>query len=510
MPQILIVDADTSIYQLIIDTFEGRGLEFVTAVTAREAVASIEASPPDVMLLDSSLPDAEEIDVLGKLLEHDLRIPAIVVAADDASDIAIEAMKAGAFDFLPKPIDVERLECMVDLALESRRIMTVPVAMDQLLEPAEHDAFVGRCEEMQQVFKSIGRVAEQNVTVLIRGESGTGKELVARAIYQHSERSTQPFIAVNCAALTDTLLESELFGHEKGAFTGADHRRIGKFEQANGGTIFLDEVGDMSPVLQAKILRLLQEQKFERVGGNETISTDVRLISATNRDLEEMCRDGEFREDLFYRLNGYPIEIPPLREREDDRILLMEHFLARLARELDKEVIGIASDAQDAMLEYQWPGNVRELESVIRRALLHCSGTVLLKSSLPEKVRHPEGHPETSTNLAVPNGGLGIANFIAQRIEEGTSELYAETLAEMETLLLTRLLKHTSGNQSEAARILGITRGSLRNKIRTLGIVIDQVITVDDADADVAEKNGGEAITAKATVESSSSHDDPC
>jgi len=508
MPQILIVDEDPSVHKLVKETLQGRGLEFVTAVTAREAEACIDASPPDVMLLDDSLPDADQVDVLAKLRECDLRIPAIVVTADDASDTAIEAMKAGAFDFLPKPIDADRLECMVDLALDSRRMMTVPVAMDQLLEPAEHDAFVGRCEEMQQVFKSIGRVAEQNVTVLIRGESGTGKELVARAIYQHSERATQPFVAVNCAALTDTLLESELFGHEKGSFTGAEHRRIGKFEQATGGTIFLDEVGDMSPMLQAKILRLLQEQKFERVGGNETISTDVRVISATNRDLEEMCRDGEFREDLFYRLNGYPIGLPPLREREDDRVLLIEHFLARLARELDKEVIGVAPDAQEAMLEYQWPGNVRELESVLRRALLHCSGTVLLKASLPEKVRYPEGHPETSTNLAIPDGGLGIESFVKQRIEEGTSELYAETLAEMETLLLTRLLKHTSGNQSEAARILGITRGSLRNKIRTLGIVIDQVITVDDAEDGTEE--ACDASSGEASAEASLSHDDPC
>ena len=483
MPRLLSIDDDRSIHHLVRRALEEFDLDIESAASAEEAMAKLTESPPDVVLLDVVLPDASGMDFFSQLKQHDPRMPVIIVTAVDTSDIAIEAMKLGAFDYLPKPIDVERLTCMVEQALESRRMMTVPVAMDELLTPAQkHDAFVGRCESMQHVFKAIGRVAAQSVTVLIRGESGTGKELVARAIYQHSSRAKGPFLAVNCAALSETLLESELFGHEKGAFTGAHSRRIGKFEQCSGGTIFLDEVGDMSPSVQGKVLRLLQEQKFERVGGNETIETDARIISATNQDLEEMCRKGEFREDLYYRLNGYTINLPPLKDRGEDRILLIEHFLARLAKELNKEVSGIAPDAQTALLEYDWPGNVRELESVLRRALLYCSGTVLLKSALGKDLfKEKQSANQSSKGSGVSADG-GLARFVEDRLADESTDLYAETLAEMETQLLTTLLRHTEGNQSEAARILGITRGSLRNKIRSLGISIEQVVTVSDED----------------------------
>ncbi len=490
MFRLLSIDDDRSIHHLVLRALQELDLEIASAYSAEEALASIAESTPDVVVLDVVLPDAYGMDFFSQLKQHDPRMPVIIITAADTSEMAIEAMKLGAFDYLPKPIDVERLFCIVEQALESRRMMTVPVAIDQLLTPSEkHDAFVGRNESMQHVFKAIGRVAAQNVTVLIRGESGTGKELVARALYQHSSRSEGPFLAVNCAALSETLLESELFGHEKGAFTGAHSRRIGKFEQCSGGTIFLDEVGDMSPTVQGKVLRLLQEQKFERVGGNETISTNVRLISATNRDLEEMCRRNEFREDLYYRLNGYTIELPPLRDRGDDRILLIEHFLARLARELGKEVTGIAPEAQAALLKYDWPGNVRELESVLRRALLFCSGTVLLESALSKdlfKVKRTEDSNNQESRITTDGG---LARFIEERLAKKSTDLYAETLAEMETQLLTILLRHTDGNQSEAARILGITRGSLRNKIRSLGISIEQVVTVTDDDDESKDKH---------------------
>ncbi|QDS99465.1 sigma-54-dependent transcriptional regulator [Adhaeretor mobilis] len=480
MPTILTVDDDRSVHHLISRALEGREFEVISASSGEDAISQIKANSPDVVLLDVVLPDGSGLDLVGKLNQLDPRLPVIIVTALDTSETAIEAMKLGAFDYLPKPIDVERLECMVEQALESRRMMTVPVAMDTLLSPEEHDAFVGSCDAMQQAFKAIGRVAAQNVTVLIRGESGTGKELVARAIYQHSERSEGPFLAVNCAALSETLLESELFGHEKGSFTGADRQRIGKFEQCSGGTIFLDEIGDMSPTVQGKVLRLLQEQKFERVGGNETIETDVRIISATNRDLEEMCRENEFREDLYYRLNGYTIELPPLRDRKNDRILLIEHLLARLAKELGKEVSGIAPETQVALLEYHWPGNVRELESVLRRALLYCSGTVLLESSLPKEVKESLGLSGEKVGNASSMQEEGLTQFILDRLKAKSSDLYADTLAEMELQLLTLVLREADGNQSEAARILGITRGSLRNKIRTLGISIEQVITLGE------------------------------
>jgi DNA-binding NtrC family response regulator len=417
--------------------------------------------------------------------EKDSRLPVIVVTGSGSSDTAIQAMKLGAFDYVNKPIEISRLQELVGNALESRRISNVPVGMQGMLKPDEKgDAFIGRCAAMEEVFKAIGRVAPQNVTVLVRGESGTGKELVARAIYQYSSRSSGPFLAVNCAALSETLLESELFGHEKGAFTGAHSRRIGKFEQCSGGTIFLDEVGDMSPLVQGKVLRLLQEQKFERVGGNETIQTDVRIVSATNRDLEQMAEEGTFRSDLYYRLNGYSILLPPLREREGDTVLLLEHFLALLNRQLGKQVRGIAPTALHRLLEYDWPGNIRELQGVLRQAMLQCSGEVLLESSLPAELKpsivQPNRGEKTQETLQNNKPAGGLQQFIAERLASLSKDLYAETLAQMETELLTMVLQHAGGNQSEASRILGITRGSLRNKIRTHGISIDQVVTLEN------------------------------
>ncbi|MEQ8838798.1 MAG: sigma-54 dependent transcriptional regulator, partial [Lacipirellulaceae bacterium] len=418
-----------------------------------------------------------------------------------SSEIAIEAMKKGAFDFLTLPIDEPRLELVIEDAAKSRRMMTRKVALDRLLKPDEKaDEFVGSCEAMQNVFKEIGRVAAQNVAVLIRGESGTGKELVARAIYQHSDRANKPFLAVNCAALSENLLESELFGHEKGAFTGANEQRIGKFEQCNGGTIFLDEVGDMSPSLQGKVLRLLQQQEFERVGGRETIKTDVRILSATNRPLEEMCREGDYRDDLYYRLNGFAINLPPLRERGDDLQILIEHFLARIAEELDKELTGVAPKARELLLAYDWPGNVRELESLLRKAVLLTPGPVLLETSLPEPILGEDAvaleERETRTSWPVEDAAInaetsisnsttaeGLLTFFQKRLAAGTSDLYSEVIDRVDRELLTFLLRQTDGNQSEAARILGITRGSLRNKIRSLGIVIDQVVKVEEEPA---------------------------
>jgi DNA-binding NtrC family response regulator len=318
------------------------------------------------------------------------------------------------------------------------------------------------------------------VTVLIRGESGTGKELVARAIYQHSTRASGRFMAVNCAAIPETLLESELFGHEKGSFTGADNRRIGKFEQCSGGTLFLDEVGDMTPLVQSKMLRVLQDQRFERVGGNESIKTDVRIITATNRDLEQMVAEGQFRPDLFYRLNGFTIRLPALRERADDILILLEHFLGRFNRELGRNVCDISPDALDMLMRYGWPGNVRELQAVVKQALLQATGPVLMPEFFPDEVRN-------GARIGIAGGAEGdtarcteFESFIDKQLRGGTEELYAEALAHMERMLLTRVLRHTAGNQSKAAKLLGITRGSLRNKIRTLRITIDQVVGVDE------------------------------
>lgn len=482
--RVLTIDDDRSVHLMVQKTLEPLETDLLSAYTAEEGFSLIDSEHPDVVLLDVMLPDISGLEAFEVIKEKDSRLPVIVVTASGSSDTAIQAMKIGAFDYVNKPIDVTRLKDLVTYALESRRISNVPVGMQGMLEPDEKgDVFVGRCAAMEEVFKSIGRVAPQNVPVLIRGESGTGKELVARAIYQYSSRSDGPFLAVNCAALSETLLESELFGHEKGSFTGAHSRRIGKFEQCSGGTIFLDEVGDMSPLVQGKVLRLLQEQKFERVGGNETIETDVRLVSATNRDLEEMAEEGSFRSDLYYRLNGYTITLPPLRDREGDRVLLLEHFLALLNKSLGKKVRGISPGALQRLLDYEWPGNVRELQGVLRQAFLQCSGEVLLESSLPPEITPGVAVTKSSPidqqpqEFEQPNSE-GYHDFIAERLVANTGHLYSETLARMETELLTQVLQHSGGNQSEAARILGITRGSLRNKIRTHGICIDQVVTL--------------------------------
>jgi two-component system nitrogen regulation response regulator GlnG len=328
---------------------------------------------------------------------------------------------------------------------------------------------------MLEVYKAIGRVAGQDVTALIQGETGTGKELVARAIYQHSRRSAGPFLAINCAAIPESLLESELFGHEKGAFTGADRRRIGKFEQANGGTVFLDEVGDMAPLTQAKMLRLLQEQQFERLGGNETVTTDIRVLAASNQDLEALVAQGRFRQDLYYRLSVFTIRLPPLRERGDDLALLVQHYLRRFGHELGKDVQTVAPEAMELLRQYPWPGNVRELQSVLKQALLHATGSVLMPDFLPAALMRRNG----SATPSLTEDGLSIVQFIDQQLVAGSEDLYAAALRRLERLLVTKVLQHTGGNQLQAAKILGITRGSLRNKVRELGITISRTVEDD-------------------------------
>jgi two-component system nitrogen regulation response regulator GlnG len=334
------------------------------------------------------------------------------------------------------------------------------------------DLLVGRSEAMQQVYKQVGRVAPQNVTVLITGESGTGKELVARAIYQHSGRSNSKFLAINCAAIPESLLESELFGHEKGAFTGAEQRRIGKFEQCTGGTLFLDEIGDMSPSTQSKILRVLQEQRFERVGGTETIQTDVRIIAATHHDLQQLTRTGRFRTDLFYRLNGFTIHLPPLRERGEDLPLLLNHFLNRFSNQMGKDVQRIPPETLELLNHYDWPGNIRELQSVLKNAILQSTGPELLADFLSGfQQDSPAAGPDTPSS---PSGSS--QEFVRQRLRNGSTNLYKEALRQMERQLLTQVLRHTGGNQLKAAEILGMTRGTLRKKIRLLDIQIERVV----------------------------------
>lgn len=480
MPILLVVDDEPTIQHAFHRAFAGTH-ELHAAGTAAEAEDALRRLRPDVVILDVRLPDATGLEAYARLRALDARVPVVLVTGHGTTELAIRAMKAGAYEYLLKPLELPELRAVVGRAVQSSRLMRTPAALPDSPDPGTGDALLGRCPAMQDVYKAIGRVAGQNVSVLVLGESGTGKELVARAIYQHGPRADEPFLAVNCAAIPEPLLESELFGHEKGAFTGAERKRIGKFEQCHGGTIFLDEVGEMSPLTQAKILRLVQDQQFERVGGSETIRTDVRLIAATNADLEQMAQEGRFRLDLYFRLNGFAIRLPPLRARGDDLNLLIEHFVGRFGRELNKPVAEIAPETTAALRAYPWPGNVRELQSVLKQSLLQMSGAVLLPDFLPAHVRRPQSPAGTAQ---AGGGAFDWDEFVAARIAAGTQALHADALERMEREVLVRVLKHTDGNQLQAARILGITRGSLRNKIRALGISIGRAVWSDDDQGD--------------------------
>jgi DNA-binding NtrC family response regulator len=480
MPHVLVIDDDRSVPFLIERAVQGTGVTVLPARSVHEGLGLLDRRP-DVVLLDIMLPEGSGLEAVRKIQARDPKLPIIFITAGGTSDTTIEAMKLGAYDYLLKPLDLPRLKDLIERALEIRRLMQVRVELPSNDAPSpDGDHIIGRSPAMCEVFKAVGRVAPQNVTTLIVGESGTGKELVARAIYHHSARSSERFLALNCAALPETLLESELFGHEKGSFTSANFRHIGKFEQCAKGTLFLDEVGDMSPLLQSKILRALQEKRFERVGGNETIETDVRVIAATNRDLKDMVAKGTFREDLYYRLNGFTIKLPPLRERGEDLLFLLEHLLSKFARELHKpDVHGMSSEAIEVMTRYPWPGNVRELEAVIRQSLLNTTGNVILPEFLPDPVRPGSlsAAPAAQSATAPPSD---LRPFVDDCLRRGSEQMYAASVEMMERYLLARVLQHAQGNQSQAARMLGITRGSLRNKMRALRIQVGNTIHVDD------------------------------
>jgi two-component system nitrogen regulation response regulator GlnG len=485
MPTLLVVDDEPSILLAFRRAFRDTAVQVLTAETGAEGLDRAAEKHPDVVVLDVHLPDQTGLEVLARLHELDARCPVVLITGKSTTETAIEAMKLGAYEYLLKPLELAQLRQVIDRALAISRLMHVPAVPSGGREPPEPeddkaDIIVGQCPAMQEVYKAIGRVAAQEVTVLISGETGTGKELVARAIYQHSRRASGPFLAINCAALPEQLLESELFGHEKGAFTGADRRRIGKFEQCTGGTLFLDEVADLSPLAQGNMLRLLQEQEFERLGGNETIRADVRLLAATNQDLDARVKDGRFREDLFYRLSVCTIRLPPLRERCDDLPLLVQHYVRRFGREMGKEVQPVPRETLALLTRYSWPGNVRELQSVLKQALLQAPGGILTRDILPPFLT--KDGSESVPPAPVPGReeaghGFGpLTQFIDERLRSGADNLYEETLRRMERLLLTRVLQHTAGNQLQAAKILGITRGSLRTKIRDLGITIARTV----------------------------------
>ena len=512
MPQVLVIDDDPSIFLLVRKALQGVA-EVVTAGDGEEGFTKLKSDKFDVVLLDIMLPDVDGIALFCEIREYDRRLPVVFMTIEATSNTAIEAMQRGAFDYLAKPLDIASLRVLVSRAIEQRELSSVPVAIaaDESPSLGESELFIGRSKPMLDVFKDVGRVAKQDVPVLVRGESGTGKELVARALFQYSHRGEGPFLAVNCAALPDTLLESELFGHEKGAFTGADSRRVGKFEQCNGGTLFLDEIGDMAPIVQAKVLRVLQDQRFERIGGNNELKTDVRIVAATNQPLEDMVADGDFREDLLYRLNAVTIQLPPLRERAGDIPLLIQHFLGQAKREFKKQDLeGASPETVELLRRYPWPGNVRQLRAVVRRCVLDSVLPVLVPDVLPRNIRqhadqsesansgveletrgNPSELPGSSTAADPSSPGAGtdavgdgvdattrtvaqegheLPDLVNRLLEDRSSNLYAETIAYVERYVLVRVLRATDGNQSRAAEILGITRGKLRDRIATYNI----------------------------------------
>jgi len=373
----------------------------------------------------------------------------------------------GAFDYILKPFEIPDMLTIIKQALEASRFMRSPVAMDVNPENASQEAIIGRSKSMQDVYKAIGRVASSDATVLIRGESGTGKELAARAIYQHSLRAAKPFMVINCVAIPETLLESELFGYEKGAFTGASHRRVGKIEQAHRGTVFLDEIGDMPFSIQAKILRLLQEKSIERLGGRETIPVDVRIIAATNRNLENALAEGRFREDLYYRLKVVTITVPPLRERRSDIPLLVEYFLTRYAAELDMKNPGLTTDAVVTLGNHEWPGNVRELANTIQKALIFNRGVPIRSEDITQAI---SGEKASRIPVAA-SAEEAIRQLLRKSIIADDSQHKFETIMDhFASLLIGEALNLTDGNRSRAAKLLGLSRPTLHSKIDKYGL----------------------------------------
>ncbi|MFH1743098.1 MAG: sigma-54 dependent transcriptional regulator, partial [bacterium] len=468
----LIVDDEQNVHYSFKKLF-AKEYDILSALRGDDALSLVQEDPPDLVIMDVRMPGLDGLQVLQEIKARTPDLPVIIMTAYGGMRTAIEAMKQGAYEYVLKPFDIPHMRAVMAKALRAgempKKAQTAP-----LLE-VEEDLIVGISPAMQDVFKLIGQVAGQDVTVLLRGQSGTGKELVARAIVQHSRRAEAPFITVNCAAIPDTLLESELFGYERGAFTGATERRIGTFEQADGGTIFLDEIGDMSIATQAKILRVIQEGEFTRLGRQTSTRVDVRLIAATHIDLEKALVEKRFREDLYYRLNVVNIHLPPLKERTEDISLLVKYFLRRFSRELGRLEPTVAPAALKTLRTYTWPGNVRELENVIKRALILSKGDLIAPDDIQlSSERGSRAHYEEHAQIEALLEQLTERAFAVG--EQG------DLLADLERLLLLKALRRTGGNQAEAAHLLGMNRNTLRNRMATYNIAKETRISSDVTD----------------------------
>jgi nitrogen regulation protein NR(I) len=464
MGKILIVDDEKNITSSFKKILEDEGHNTFIASSAEGGIKIAEGNAMDLVVMDIRMPGMNGLEAFSRFKKIDNKMPIIIMTAFGTTETAIEAMRLGAYEYIIKPFDIPQIKKLIDKALEAARLMRTEVTCESG-EETEGDRIIGSSNKMQQIYKLIGQVAANDIAILIRGESGTGKELIARAIYHYSKRKDKPFLIMNSAAIPDTLLESELFGCEKGAFTDARERRIGKLEQCDGGTLFLDEVGDMPASTQAKMLRVLEDKSFERLGGNTTIKVNVRLITATNKNLEVLIKESKFREDLYYRLNAITISIPPLRERKEDIIQLAQYFLAKYTKELNKEMTKISTEALNVLQNYEWPGNVRELENVVKKAVVLGHGKYLL----PEYIAVSEVLSNESDNLEDELRNV-LAKLIETKSKLSGHSLYEDVIHGIEKQLIIEVLKKTNGNQTHAAKLLGISRPTLKDKIEKLGV----------------------------------------
>jgi nitrogen regulation protein NR(I) len=462
--KILLIEDDPGIADTLQRVLVEEGHEVVPCQRGDDGLALAAASSFNVVITDLKLPGLNGLELVRRLRDSQPRLPIILVTAFGTTETAIEAMKLGAYDYLLKPFDISQMLDLVRRAADSNRLASEPVILGEA--GAARAALVGQSAPMQAIYKEIGRVASKPVNVLIRGETGTGKELIARALYQHSDRANGPFIAINCAAIPETLLESELFGHERGAFTGAESRRIGRFEQADHGTIFLDEIGDMTPSTQVKLMRVLQEKSLQRLGGKETIAVDVRVVAATHRDLETAIKEKQFREDLYYRLSVVVISLPPLRQRKEDIPALVRYFLQKYGPELGNAEPSITGDAIEFLEAQSWPGNVRELENAVRKTLLLAQGYTINCDHVRAAL-NKTGGPAVSPAQSV---GEYVDDLLAAARRGDITDAHTRALAMMERELFTRAIQQAHGNQAKAARWLGISRITMKAKLIQFGL----------------------------------------
>ena len=465
MHRILVIDDEESVRDILQSFLQLKGFEVTTASGGKEGINILEQDKFSIILTDLMMPDITGLDILKRAAETNLNTPIILITAYGTIQSAVEAMKMGAFDYVTKPFSLDEILVIINRAIDFQKLQKENTLLKmQLKKKYRFKGLIGNSPQMNKIYELIEKVADTDSTILITGESGTGKEVVAKTIHYNSLRTNGPFIPINCAAIPKDLIETEMFGHEKGAFTGATNTRIGRFELANNGTIFLDEIGELEPSLQVKILRVLQEREFERVGGVKTIKVDVRVIAATNRDLEKAVREGKFREDLFYRLNVIPIHMPPLRKRLEDIPLLMDHFIHEICKKRNRNPLKFSKEAMDCLLEYRWPGNVRELENLIERLSILVSGDIVSISDLPERFikKCIPDEMESSSCLqeqsvpaiTIPQDGMNLNKVVD----------------EVERSLIMQALEKTGWIKSKAANVLGLNRTTLIEKMKKMGI----------------------------------------